>query len=131
MERDLGAVLEDYTNGFALPVILVSPDGEVQEFSANDPNTPRTILLTGRVTYSRFDVDPETGLPYRVDNPIVTLRKSSLDRIPVAGENWAVKIPEKPEVAAPKKTFFLEFAPRTGDSYQWIQLPLTELRQTP
>lgn len=131
MERDLGAMLENYENGFALPVILVSPDGVEQGFSANDPDVPRTIPLTGRITFSRFDID-ENGAPSRVDNPIVTLRRSSLDRIPLAGENWAVKIPTTPDFDAVKETFFLESAPRAGDSYQWIQLPLTKfLQDTP
>lgn len=129
MERDLGFILEDYENGFGLPVILVAPDGTEQEFSANDPDTPRTIPLTGRVAYARYEEDSDTGMPMRVRNPIVTLRKSSLDRIPLAGERWMVKIPEKPEVAAAKKTYYLEYAPRSGDSYQWIQLPLTEFLQ--
>ncbi len=130
MEQDLGEILEDYENGFGLPVILIAPDGTKQEFSANDPDTPRTIPLTGRITYARFDQDPETGMPFRVDNPIVTLRISSLDRVPVKGENWIVQIPEEPRVDADKKSFLIEFAPRTGGSYQWIQLPLTDLEQS-
>jgi hypothetical protein len=130
MESDLEVMLEDYENGFALPVILKNPNtGETQEFSANDPDTPRTILLAGRVTYARFEFDADTGLPMRVDNPIVTLRKSSLDTVPKAGETWAVQIPEEPRVDAPKKTFLMAIAPRTGDSYQWIQMALTELQQ--
>lgn len=129
MEQDLGMILEDYENGFGLPVILIAPDGTKQEYSANDPDTPRTILLAGRVSYARFDQDPDTGMPIRVDNPIVTLRKSSLDRVPIAGERWMVQIPETPSVGASKKTFYMEYAPRSGDSYQWIQLPLTEFLQ--
>jgi hypothetical protein len=129
MEQDLGMILENSTSGFGLPVILISPDGETQEFSANDPETPRTIPLTGRVSYAWYREDPDGGMPMRVENPIVTLRKSSLDRVPLAGEKWTVSIPEKPDPAAPKKTFFMEFAPRAGDSFQWIQLPLTELAQ--
>lgn len=129
MERDLGTMLEDYENGFGLPVVLVAPDGTEQEFSANDPDTPRTIPLTGRITWARYEQNQETGMPMRIDNPIVTLRKSSLDRVPVAGERWMVKIPEKPEVDADKKTYFMEHAPRLGDSFQWIQIPLTEFAQ--
>lgn len=129
MEQDLGMILENYESGFGLPVILISPDGETQEFSANDPETPRTIPLTGRVSYAYFKFDADSGAPMRVDNPIVTLRKSSLDRVPKAGENWVVQIPEKPDPDAPKKSFFMEHAPRAGDSFQWIQLPLTELAQ--
>jgi hypothetical protein len=129
MESDLGVILEDYINGFALPVILIAPDGTTQEFSANDPDVPRTIPLTGRVAYSRMEQNSDTGLPMRVDNPVVTLRKSSLDRVPLAGENWSVKIPEKPSLSADMKTYFLEYAPRSGDSFAWIQLLLTELEQ--
>jgi hypothetical protein len=130
MEQDLGFMLEDLDNGFALPVILVNPHtGIAQEFSANDPDAPRTIPLAGRVTYARFEFSSDTGMPMRVDNPIVTLRKSSLDVIPKAGENWVVKIPEEPRVDAPKKSFMMSIAPNTGDSYQWIQLALTNLSQ--
>lgn len=129
MEAGLEKMLEDYENGYGLPVVLIAPDGTKQEYSANDPDTPRTILLAGRVTYARFEQDPATGMPYRVDNPIVTLRRSSLDRVPVAGEKWIVQIPEEPKVDADKKSFLMEHAPRTGGSYQWIQLPLTDLEQ--
>lgn len=130
MEQDLGTILEDYTNGFALPVILKSPNtGLTQEYSANDPDTPRTIPLTGRVVYASFDFNADTGMPMRVDNPIVTLRTSSLDEVPQAGEIWAVEIPEKPDPAADKKTLLMTLAPRTGDSYQWVQLVLSELLQ--
>jgi hypothetical protein len=129
IEADLEGILEDYQNGFALPVILIAPDGVKQEFSANDPDVPRTIPLTGRVTYARFDIDPDTGLPLRIDNPIVTLRRSSLDRIPLAGELWSVQIPKKPAVDAEKETYVTELPPRDGRSFGWIQLPLTLLEQ--
>lgn len=129
MEADLEVVLEDYQNGFALPVILVAPNGVRQEFSANDPNTPRTIPLTGRVVYSRFDIDSATGVPCRIDNPIVTLRRSSLDRIPLAGELWSVQIPKEPRIDADLETYVTELPPRDGRSFGWIQLPLTLLEQ--
>lgn len=129
MEADLEEILEDHQNGFALPIILIAPDGETQEYSANDPDTPRTIPLTGRVIYARFDMDPDTGMPVRIDNPIVTLRKSSLDRVPLAGETWSVQIPKEPAINADKETYVTELAPRDGRSFGWIQLPLTLLEQ--
>lgn len=129
MESDLGRILEDYQNGFGLPVVLISPDGEKQEFNAHDTGTPQTTPLAGRVLYARFEQSPETGMPYRVNNPMVTLRKSSLDRVPKAGERWAVQIPIEPNLTSDKQTYIMELAPQSGDSYPWVSLVLMELEQ--
>lgn len=123
IERDLARTIE---GDFGLPVVLVSPDGEIQDHSANDP----TSLLFGRIDYDRTELDPETGMPVQIKKPMVTLRVSSLTRIPQAGENWAVKIPVVPSATAPMVTFFLEQAPRDGGSYAYIKLPLTNLSQS-
>jgi len=129
MERDLGVMIEDSVNGFGLPVSLVSPDGERQIYDAHDTGVPQTQLLMGRVVYARFEVTPQTGMPYRVNDPMVTLRKSSLDRVPAAGEVWAVTIPKEPSLTSDTETYIMELAPQSGDSYPWILLVLMKAEQ--
>lgn len=116
MEHDLGTILEDSANGFGLPVVLISPLGARQE-------------LTGRVVYARFEIDPATGMSYRMNTPMVTLRKSSLTIVPHAGERWAVQIPIEPSLTSDMETYFMELAPQSGDSYPWISLVLMSLEQ--
>lgn len=119
-EEDLFDSLED-SDGWGLPVILVDPDGVKYDKSANDP----TADLTGQILYDTTVYDPETGMNVIVSIPVVTLRRSSLARIPVAGEDWFVKIPETPDASAPKVSHVLERAPQGGKSIGFIRLYLT------
>lgn len=129
MERDLGAMIEDSVNGFGLPVSLCPPDGERQIYDAHDTGVPQTQLLMGRVVYARFEVSPQTGMSYRVNDPMVTLRKSSLVRVPAAGEIWSVTIPKEPSLTSDTETYLMTMAPQSGDSYPWILLVLMKAEQ--
>jgi hypothetical protein len=124
IETDLEQTLED-PNGFGLPVVLVAPDGTVYDKSANDPD----VDLCGQVLYDSKRVDPETGLDIIIHQPVVTLRRSSLTRVPVAGEKWAVKIPITPNPDADKVTHALERAPEDGGSIGFLRLYLTKAVQ--
>ena len=120
VEEDLGKTLEDPT-GFGLPVVLIDPDGNRQEKSANNPSQD----LSGQILYDTRVVDPETGLQMIVHKPVVTLRRSSLNRIPVAGERWGVEIPETPDPTATKILHVVEQAPEDGKAIGFIRLYLT------
>jgi len=124
VESDLAITLE---GDFKLPVILISPDGETQDKSANDP----TADLVGQVLYDTLIQNPDTGAEMVVHKPVVTLRRSSLSRIPQSGEKWVVKIPTTPSYSAAKETFFLERPLEDGGAIGFIRLYLMRAIQEP
>ena len=77
---------------WGLPIELSSPDGV--EYKTKKGTTD---ALTGQVLHNRVEFNPETGEDMSIDDPLVVLRIDSLDRVPAQNENWAVKIPEKPD----------------------------------
>lgn len=112
---DLGTTLE---GDFALPVELIDPDGAEQS-------------LVGQVLYDTTTLDPDTGEPVTVSNPIVSLRRSSLNRIPLAGESWVVRIPTTPSTTAPLEEFLMSKIkpPAGGASIGYIKLYLSRVEQ--
>jgi len=80
---------------------LTSPDGVTQIYSKNNP----TEKLGGQVLYFTRSLNPETGEAIIVNEPVLTLRISSLDRVPANGENWFVRMPTSPQAGAPKENF--------------------------
>jgi hypothetical protein len=83
------------------PIILISPDGKRYTNSVNNPTEP----LRGQVKMYSKGENPETGEPIIVDEPSVTLRTSSLARVPVANENWFIQFKTSPRLNAPLKSF--------------------------
>jgi hypothetical protein len=124
IETDLSFTLEN-NEDFGLPVILYGPDGK-QDKSANDP----TADLMGQINYDTILVNPDTGEEIRVNNPNVSLRRSSLDRVPVAGETWAVAIPTTPSLTGDVSYFVIDAtrAPGGGASIGFIVLYLRKAR---
>ncbi len=116
-EADLETTLEDSVMGFGLPIVLIDPDGAEQ-------------TVNGQVLYETVIENPETGQEIIVPKPVVTVRRSSLDRIPIAGENWFVKIPSTPAVAAAKENYLLERPPEGGRSIGYIRLYLMKAEQS-
>jgi hypothetical protein len=114
IERDLAVTLE---GEFGLPVVLISPNGIEQE-------------LVGQVLYDTMRIDPDTGATIVINQPVVTLRRSSLIRIPISGERWAVKIPATPLEGAALETYFLEQPTEDGRSMGFIRLYLTKVVQS-
>ena len=100
-EQDLSQVIE---GEFAIPVALISPDGERIDKAVSGK------ALGGRVLWSHKEISPETGEPYIVHSPVVMLRESSLPRVPKSGEAWGVIIPEKPQIGAPWKHYLTDEA---------------------
>jgi hypothetical protein len=114
-EADLGFTLE---GEFGLPVELIDPDGKIIDTDLNgDP-------LVGQVLYDTVRESPDTGEDIISNEPVVVLRRSSLSRVPQAGEKWLVRIPVSPSTTATKETFVLtkDRPPSGGRSLGFIRL---------
>jgi hypothetical protein len=124
-EQHLNITLE---GRFGLPVELIGPDGIPQIYSENDPTT----LLQAQVLYDTTVQNPETGEEVIIPEPNISLRRSSLVRIPLAGEHWFIKIPETPSATAPKEEYVLssDLAPQDGRSLGIVRLYLTKAKQS-
>lgn len=116
IEAALAETLED-PDCFGLPVLLVDPDGV-----EHGPYYGQ-VLYDTRVTKAT----EEEFLEVVDHNPVVTLRRSSLARIPLPTEKtrWAVRIPTTPSLTATKETFMLGRVSEDGGSIGFIRLYLT------
>lgn len=116
IESTLGTSME---GAWGLPVELTGPDGITQTLSANDG-----LPLVGQVLSSSFDSDPETGATILTDKPVVTLRITSLNRIPLAGEMWFIKMPMNPDPDAAKESFLMssDRAPFRNRSLGYVKI---------
>lgn len=91
IEKDLKDTLE---SEFGMSVELTSPDGD-------------TFPAVGQVLYFTRELNPESGEAIVVNVPVVTLRKTSLKRIPRAGERWSIRMAVSPEAGADIVNFIL------------------------
>ena len=68
-----------------------------------------------------------------VHEPLVTLRRSSLTRVPAAGERWEVKFPISPVAGAAVVSFMLSAAraPEGGETLGIIRLYVQKVSQSP
>lgn len=115
-ESDLAITLE---GEFGLPVELTNPDtGAIQ-------------TVQGQVLYDTVSADPETGAPIISNNPVVTLRRSSLNPVPQPGERWHVRIPITPSRTAALDDFMIDdtHPPDGGASLGTIRLHLIRAEQ--
>lgn len=128
-ESDLKKSLE---KEFALPVILTDPDGVKYDESQNSADPADPDALSGQILYSFVSVNPETGEEIVVNNPIVSIRRSSMLRVPVAGEKWVFEIPVTPSRTAAKELFVLDDkrVPENDDSIGFIRYYLTKAEQS-
>lgn len=67
--------------------------------------------------------DIETGERVVIATPVVTLRRSTLERVPVAGESWFVETPDGPFVFSPVR-------PPENSSLGFIRLYLQAAEQS-
>ena len=120
---DLKTTLE---GEWSLPVRLCDPAGIWYDLTADNR------MLTGQVLYDIVRLNPENGDRMTVPVPVVSLRRDSLVRIPVPGENWIVEIPSSPYPSAPRKQFSLNPTrpPEGGASLGFIRLYLQEVEQS-
>lgn len=111
IEADLEFTLE---GDYGLPIILIAPDGSSQ-------------TVQGQVLYDTLQFDAQSGVDVVVEKPIVTVRRTSLTRIPAAGERWAIQIPSTPDPDADKTTYLWDKVPvEGGRSIGFIRLYLTK-----
>lgn len=126
-EQDLGKTLE---GEFFLPVVLTDPDG-VQHDTNQNTGDP----LGGQILYDivRENPDSITGERLVINKPVVTLRRSSLARVPLAGEKWLVRIPVDPSTTATLADFMIDQSrpPEGGRSIGFIRLYLMRAVQKP
>ncbi|KPK96011.1 hypothetical protein AMJ80_02400 [bacterium SM23_31] len=107
---------------------LVGPDGIVYN---TDAETGEPLRTTQQL-YDRTRIIPETGEDLIVSETISCFSRLSLERIPQAGENWAIRIQESPTnetlvdyVLSPTR------APEGGKSLEQIRLYLQKVEQSP
>ena len=98
-ERDLGTTLED-PKQWGLPVELTGPDGTIYKTSKNSPDPLNPLPLYGQVlrNTTRESLDGP-GLIVTA-SPAVSLRISSLFRVPEADEKWHIRFPTEPSLTA-------------------------------
>ena len=115
-EADLAVTLQ---GEFALTVQLTDPDGII-------------TTADGQVLYDTVTMNPETGETVVANNPIVTLRRSTLSRVPEPGEAWLIKIPTTPSTTAELEDFIIDSdrSPEGGRSIGFIRLYLRRVQQS-
>lgn len=103
---------------YGLPVVLISPTGSTISTDENG-NT-----LKGQVLYDHDSLDPETGDLMSTQELRVTLRKTALSRVPIAGETWKVSIPLDPSEPDAMTTYIMneDESPVDGQSAGFITL---------
>ncbi|MFP3041887.1 hypothetical protein LQZ19_08700 [Treponema primitia] len=121
-EHDLETTL---TGDFGLPVMLIPPDGD--RFDTTADGRP----LKGRFLWSQPTVDLDTGEKVSVPAPVLTLRRSDLIRVPETGENWFVDGPKDSCEDAEYTTYKIDttHALDGGKSLGKIRLPLLYVEQ--
>lgn len=115
IEKDLGKTLE---GDFGMSIEFISP------------NTGNIQALRGQVIYFTLETDPTSGVQIRVENPNVTVRRSSLDEIPSPGEMWAIRIPVSPVENADTEIYMSEIGHMDGNSFGMITYFLTKVAQS-
>ena len=114
IEGDLGATIE---SDFASPVTLIDPDGKTVSTSVHGGP------LYARVT-DDYQMANEAGGAVVVKDPMIIMRLSSLARVPVGGEKWAIIFRPSPSIPV-GKTYLLDAAtkaPERADSIGFIRL---------
>jgi hypothetical protein len=114
LREDMESALAETLEGdWALPVVLVAPDGSESSYS-------------GQVIYETVQFEEDTSTDIIVKKPVVSLRISSLNRIPLQTEKWFCKIPMTPDATAQKVTHRIENVSQGGYSIGFIRLYLQQ-----
>ncbi len=104
---------------FSLPVEIQTPNGAIQ-------------TVRGQVLYDRVSEDPQTGETVYVTDPVVVVRRSSLDPIPEPGDRLVIRIPSEPREDADHETYLcFDQSFRGGRSLGLVRFYLTKTEQTP
>ena len=116
VEADLAHSLE---GEWGMSVTLIDPDGEIYEG------------LKGQVLNFTQQENPETGEVVVVNKPVITLRISSLTRVPLPGEKWIITYPVNPVPGAATKNglFSATRAPEDGSDIGFMRMYPQETEQ--
>lgn len=103
---------------FSLPVILIDPDGNVIDKNEDGDQ------LSGQILYDRDNELPETGDDLVVNEIQISIRKTALSRVPIAGEGWKIAFPLDPSDSDTMTTHLLteDRAPIDGSSIGFVKL---------
>lgn len=111
---------------FNTDVSLIAPGGTVYSKDV-EGNQLVCQFLSGRVT-----VSPDSGEEMVVFRPVATFHRSSLQRIPKNGENWALIAPLDPDI--PDVTTIMSFdeskSIEGGRSLGTIRIYLSQIEQS-
>lgn len=88
------------TKDWGLPIELIDPDGN----EVTTDNETGETLKAIQILYDYRKLNPDTGEEITVHEPIVTISRSSLARVPVPGERWIVRMPIDPSETAQLET---------------------------
>lgn len=116
------------TRDWGLLIELIGPDGIKYDIDKESGEPLKAIQLL----YDRTRIIPETGEDMIVPEPIVVLSRLSLERVPIPGEKWTVRIQESPTslvmidyIISPTRS------PEGGKSLEMIRLYLQKIEQSP
>lgn len=107
------------------PIIDETSSAEIKIVNQNMP-------LYGQVLYDTLEQNPDTGADMIMHKPVVTLRRTSLVRIPEATERnrWLVSIPKTPSMTAELQPYIVGQPSEGGNSHGFIRLYLTQPLQS-
>lgn len=105
---------------------LTDPDGV--ETKVNEVGDP----LRGELLLDREDIDPESGDLVTVKETMLSLRKTALPRIPVAGETWKVAVALDASTPTVLTTHLAnaDESPTGGSTIGFIKLFLKDVEQS-
>lgn len=111
---------ESMEREWKMPVEIIFADGKKQTHSLNNPSE----LLGGQVLYFSRSENPVTGEPIVVNTPVISLRISSLIKIPEPGEKCFIRCPISPKKDAPWVSFVFttDKAPEDGTDIGFIRI---------
>lgn len=103
---------------FGIHFELIAPDGT--EIINNEVGE----TLKGQIIYDSEEFDPDTGGIKIVKQTEITVRRTVLTRVPLAGEKWGIRYPLDPGAQATLTTQVLntDKAPEGGQSVGFITL---------
>jgi hypothetical protein len=121
--NDLASTLE---GEFGLPISLIGPDGQI--YSKDKNGNP----LKARIVWGTVRPNLQTGELTSIKDPIITIRRASLSRVPVSGETWCVMLPANTLSEVPSVVFYLDKgrAVEGDDSLGTVRLYLSKVAQS-
>ena len=127
-ERAVIDVKNQNLKNWALPIILQDPDGNTYDTD----NETGEELKAIQILYDSTSQNPDTGDIIIVHEPVITIARSSLSRIPIPGETWHIKFPLDPtdEDTLSNYTFIPDRSSEGGNSLGFIRIYPLKLVQS-